>query len=140
MITFQVMDQFLRADNCVENVLVHLKTSGCDVWNVFGFTPGNIDDLDLREGDIVTDVEQMDDQWYRGTLHGSIGYFPINYVKVLVSFRNFFVCFSETKWFKSKPEWSKLVATSIHLLPLICSQIRETTGLLVEEKPRNTLM
>ncbi|XP_013876129.1 SH3 domain-containing protein 19 [Austrofundulus limnaeus] len=56
---------------------------GLKVQALYDYFPGNLDDLDLREGDIVTDVEKMDDQWYRGTLNGSIGYFPINYVQVL---------------------------------------------------------
>lgn len=30
-------------------------------------------------------VEQVDSEWYRGTCRGSTGYFPVNYVKVLVS-------------------------------------------------------
>uniref|UniRef100_A0A3Q0S6P7 Osteoclast-stimulating factor 1 n=1 Tax=Amphilophus citrinellus TaxID=61819 RepID=A0A3Q0S6P7_AMPCI len=40
-------------------------------------------DLSLRAGDIVTMVEKVDSEWYRGTCRGSTGFFPINYVKVL---------------------------------------------------------
>ncbi len=43
-------------------------------------------ELDLRAGDVVTMVEKVDSEWYRGTCKGSAGFFPINYVKVLVSF------------------------------------------------------
>uniref|UniRef100_A0A672GI17 SH3 domain containing 19 n=1 Tax=Salarias fasciatus TaxID=181472 RepID=A0A672GI17_SALFA len=43
-------------------------------------------ELGLRAGDVVTMVEQVDSEWYKGTCRGSAGFFPINYVKVLVSF------------------------------------------------------
>ena len=42
------------------------------------------EELGLRAGDVVTMVEQVDDEWYRGTCRGSTGFFPINYVNVLV--------------------------------------------------------
>uniref|UniRef100_H2LU77 SH3 domain containing 19 n=1 Tax=Oryzias latipes TaxID=8090 RepID=H2LU77_ORYLA len=45
----------------------------------------NPEELSLRAGDVVTGVEQADDQWYRGTCRGSTGFFPINYAEVLVS-------------------------------------------------------
>lgn len=41
-------------------------------------------ELGLRAGDVVTSVEQVDSEWYRGTCRGSTGFFPANYVKVLV--------------------------------------------------------
>lgn len=43
-------------------------------------------ELSLRAGDVVTMVEQVDSEWYRGTCRGSNGFFPVSYVKVLVSF------------------------------------------------------
>lgn len=44
-------------------------------------------ELSLSAGDVVTEVEQVDSQWYRGTCNGSTGFFPISYVKVLVGFK-----------------------------------------------------
>uniref|UniRef100_A0A3Q2QFK5 SH3 domain containing 19 n=1 Tax=Fundulus heteroclitus TaxID=8078 RepID=A0A3Q2QFK5_FUNHE len=41
-------------------------------------------ELKLSAGDVVTRVEKVDNQWYRGTCKGSAGFFPINYVQVLV--------------------------------------------------------
>uniref|UniRef100_A0A665THA5 SH3 domain containing 19 n=1 Tax=Echeneis naucrates TaxID=173247 RepID=A0A665THA5_ECHNA len=40
-------------------------------------------ELSLRAGDVVTMVEKVDSDWYRGTCRGSTGFFPISYVKVL---------------------------------------------------------
>lgn len=42
-------------------------------------------ELGLRAGDVVTMVEPVDSDWSRGTCRGSTGFFPVNYVKVLVS-------------------------------------------------------
>nr|XP_040043162.1 SH3 domain-containing protein 19 isoform X1 [Gasterosteus aculeatus aculeatus] len=49
------------------------------------FNPEGPGELGLRAGDVVTMVEQLDSQWYRGTCRGSTGFFPINYVKVLTN-------------------------------------------------------
>lgn len=46
-------------------------------------------ELGLRAGDVVTSVEQVDSEWCRGTCRGSTGFFPGNYVKVLVRFIRF---------------------------------------------------
>lgn len=45
-------------------------------------------ELSLRVGDVVTTVEQVDPEWYRGTCRGSTGFFPVSYVKILVSSAN----------------------------------------------------
>ncbi|XP_037545771.1 SH3 domain-containing protein 19 [Nematolebias whitei] len=58
---------------------------GLKVEALYDFLPGSPEELALREGDVVTEVEQVDNHWYRGTLNGSTGYFPINYVKVLLN-------------------------------------------------------
>ncbi|KAF7212991.1 transcript variant X3 [Nothobranchius furzeri] len=56
---------------------------GLTVQALYDFDPENPGELRLREGDFVTDVEQLDNQWYQGTCDGSTGYFPVNYAKVL---------------------------------------------------------
>lgn len=43
-------------------------------------------ELALTAGDVATMVEQVDSEWYRGTCRGVSGFFPANFVKVLVSF------------------------------------------------------
>lgn len=44
-------------------------------------------ELRLTAGDVVGQVEQLDSEWYLGTLRGVTGFFPISYVKVLVRSR-----------------------------------------------------
>ncbi|XP_074539580.1 SH3 domain-containing protein 19 isoform X2 [Halichoeres trimaculatus] len=59
--------------------------SGLKVQAVYDFSPAGPGELGLRAGDVVTMVEQVDSEWYRGTCRGSTGFFPINHVKVLAS-------------------------------------------------------
>jgi len=41
------------------------------------------DELTLRVGDVITNVEKMDGGWWKGRLRGQTGMFPDNFVKVL---------------------------------------------------------
>ncbi|GAA6228091.1 SH3 domain-containing protein 19 [Lates japonicus] len=56
---------------------------GQKVQAVHDFIPEGPGELGLRAGDVVTNVEQVDSEWCRGTCRGSTGFFPVNYVKVL---------------------------------------------------------
>ncbi|XP_044045998.1 SH3 domain-containing protein 19 isoform X2 [Siniperca chuatsi] len=56
---------------------------GFNVQAIHDFIPEGPGELGLRAGDVVTMVEQVDSEWYRGSCSGSTGFFPINYVKVL---------------------------------------------------------
>nr|XP_046271325.1 SH3 domain-containing protein 19 isoform X3 [Scatophagus argus] len=56
---------------------------GLKVQALHDFIPVGPGELGLRAGDVVTMVEQVDSEWYKGTCRGATGFFPINYVKVL---------------------------------------------------------
>ncbi|XP_049900669.1 SH3 domain-containing protein 19 isoform X3 [Epinephelus moara] len=56
---------------------------GLKVQAIFDFNPEGPGELGLRAGDVVTMVEQVDSEWYRGTCRGSTGFFPVSHVKVL---------------------------------------------------------
>ncbi|XP_070769887.1 SH3 domain-containing protein 19 [Enoplosus armatus] len=58
-------------------------SGGLKVQAIHDFIPGGPGELGLRPGDVVTMVEQVDSEWYRGSCRGSTGFFPINHVKVL---------------------------------------------------------
>ncbi|KAL1023737.1 hypothetical protein UPYG_G00045380 [Umbra pygmaea] len=60
-------------------------SNGLQVQALHDFTPEGPGELGLRAGDVVTNVEQVDSEWYRGSCRGSAGFFPISFVKVLSS-------------------------------------------------------
>uniref|UniRef100_A0A1I8HZ42 SH3 domain-containing GRB2-like protein n=1 Tax=Macrostomum lignano TaxID=282301 RepID=A0A1I8HZ42_9PLAT len=51
---------------------------------LFAFTADNNTELAFDEGDVIQLVSRVDDNWYEGELKGNRGFFPVNYVDVIV--------------------------------------------------------
>uniref|UniRef100_A0A672NRM2 SH3 domain-containing protein n=1 Tax=Sinocyclocheilus grahami TaxID=75366 RepID=A0A672NRM2_SINGR len=61
------------------------NTGSLQVQALYDFTPEGPGELMLKAGDVVSNVEQLDSEWYMGTCRNITGFFPINYVKTLVN-------------------------------------------------------
>ncbi|XP_065215036.1 endophilin-A isoform X6 [Planococcus citri] len=51
---------------------------------LYDFDPENPTELGFKEGDVITLMNRVDDNWFEGYLNGRTGYFPVSYVQITV--------------------------------------------------------
>jgi len=49
---------------------------------LYDYQAGDDDEISFDPDDVITDLEFLDEGWWRGTCHGVNGLFPSNYVEL----------------------------------------------------------
>ncbi|XP_031518899.1 hematopoietic lineage cell-specific protein isoform X4 [Papio anubis] len=58
-------------------------TLGISAVALYDYQGEGSDELSFDPDDVITDIEMVDEGWWRGRCHGHFGLFPANYVKLL---------------------------------------------------------
>ncbi|XP_061493970.1 src substrate cortactin-like isoform X2 [Rhineura floridana] len=60
-----------------------VSKSGLCAVAIYDYQGDGDDEISFDPGDTITDIEQVDEGWWRGRCHGRDGLFPANYVELL---------------------------------------------------------
>ncbi|KAF9542786.1 hypothetical protein EC957_001684 [Mortierella hygrophila] len=71
-----VSDQHAHAETAAAG------SSGPSAVALYDYAAGEPNELSFAEGDVITDIEFVTDDWWNGTSNGASGLFPANYVEM----------------------------------------------------------
>uniref|UniRef100_G1TH36 Regulator of ubiquitous kinase n=1 Tax=Oryctolagus cuniculus TaxID=9986 RepID=G1TH36_RABIT len=93
----------------------------------FSYLPQNDDELELKVGDIIEVVGEVEEGWWEGVLNGKTGMFPSNFIKELSGESDELGISQDEQLSKSRPEG--LPPASLLPFPAHGAKgLRETTG------------
>ncbi|XP_068919561.1 SH3 domain-containing kinase-binding protein 1 isoform X4 [Petaurus breviceps papuanus] len=113
-------DTFIRTNKRERN-----RRRRCQV--AFSYLPQNDDELELKVGDIIEVVGEVEEGWWEGVLNGKTGMFPSNFIKELSGESDDLGIAQEEQLIKPRAEY----VTTSTLLPMAvhgAKGLRETTG------------
>ncbi|XP_047620069.1 SH3 domain-containing kinase-binding protein 1 isoform X3 [Phacochoerus africanus] len=94
----------------------------------FSYLPQNDDELELKVGDIIEVVGEVEEGWWEGVLNGKTGMFPSNFIKELSGESDDLGISQDEQLSKSRPE-ALLPPASLLPFPAHGAKgLRETTG------------
>ncbi|KAF9139409.1 hypothetical protein BG015_002045 [Linnemannia schmuckeri] len=59
-------------------------STGPSAVALYDYAAGEPNELSFAEGDVITDIEFVTDDWWNGTSNGASGLFPSNYVEIYI--------------------------------------------------------
>ncbi|XP_062386356.1 caspase recruitment domain-containing protein 8-like [Sardina pilchardus] len=76
----QLLSELKKHPHC-KHIQIHgeLKKRQCKA--LFDHVPQDVDELELKVGDVVEITEEVEEGWWSGVLNGKFGLFPSNFVK-----------------------------------------------------------
>ncbi|XP_063136402.1 SH3 domain-containing kinase-binding protein 1 isoform X6 [Rattus norvegicus] len=93
----------------------------------FSYLPQNDDELELKVGDIIEVVGEVEEGWWEGVLNGKTGMFPSNFIKELSGESDELGISQDEQLSKSRPE-GFLPASLLPFPAHGAKGLRETTG------------
>ncbi|NXU58215.1 PPIP1 protein, partial [Turnix velox] len=75
--------QEIKTDRVYAPILVYEQASSQDYRVLYDYTAQNMDELDIREGDILVVIEENEDGWWTAERNGQRGFVPGSYLEKL---------------------------------------------------------